>query len=185
MAAALLGWGFFERSRALASFDREPKSGESQNGNTGIVLGIAVPLGIIGAICASVFWPDDQIVSGSWLLVGIGMSGVASGVALRRWALRTLGEWFSGVIRVQEGQPVLRNGPYRLIRHPAYAGPVLSAVGFGLGLGTWLSLAIAIVCFFAGYSWRIRHEEAVLVSELGDDYAVYQTTTRRLGPWVW
>ena len=184
IAAALWGLAELKPESGLA-WRGEPRSGRNQNAGTGIVLGVLLPMGIVGAVLAAVAYPDDPIVARSWMLLGVGAGLMAIGVGLRRWAIVHLGQWFSSIIRIQDGQKVVRSGPYRWIRHPAYAGPTLSAVGLGLALGTWLSLAVCAGCFLAGYAWRIRNEEAVLVAAMGADYRAYQASTHRLIPGVW
>ena len=42
------------------------------------------------------------------------------GVALRLWSIQGLGRNFSTVVSVDANQTIVKNGPYRLIRHPAY-----------------------------------------------------------------
>ena len=41
---------------------------------------------------------------------------------------------------VQRGQTVCRAGPYRFVRHPAYAGSALQALGVPLLLGSLWAL---------------------------------------------
>ncbi len=63
---------------------------------------------------------------------------------------------------VQEAQTVVRSGPYRFIRHPAYAGNLLMYAGLGLALVNLLSLAVLIVVPVAGHLPRLRVEDAEL-----------------------
>ena len=65
--------------------------------------------------------------------VGIGaatqlltMLGMIAGHALIVWAT-SVNAFFSQVVRIQteRGHTVVSNGPYRLVRHPAYSGAVL------------------------------------------------------------
>jgi hypothetical protein len=48
------------------------------------------------------------------------------------------------------------------MRHPSYTGLLLIALGFGLGVGNWLSLAICAVIPLVGLLPRIAVEEAEL-----------------------
>ena len=57
--------------------------------------------------------------------------------------------------------------------------------GFGIALQNWLSLAFAIMLLLVALLYRIRIEEAVLVSSLGSNYEKYQRETKKLVPWVW
>ena len=107
------------------------------------------------------------------------------GLALRVWAVLTLGRSFSTFIQVDADQAVVTRGPYRWVRHPSSTGLLLIALGFGLGVGNWLSLAICALIPLVGLLPRIAVEEAELVRVLGDQYRSYQKTTRRLVPGLW
>ena len=56
--------------------------------------------------------------------------------------------FFSPVVRIQteRGHRVIDRGPYGIIRHPGYAGMILSMPCSGLVLGSWLGFAIAAAC---------------------------------------
>jgi protein-S-isoprenylcysteine O-methyltransferase Ste14 len=72
------------------------------------------------------------------------------------------------------------------VRHPSYTGLLLLiALGFGLGVGNWLSLAICAVIPLVGLLPRMAVEEAELARVLGDRYRSYQKATRRLVPGLW
>src|SRR6266704_2972144 len=47
------------------------------------------------------------------------------GFAIYYWAVLTLGPFCSGFLRVIPDHKVIRNGPYRLVRHPVYGGEIL------------------------------------------------------------
>jgi protein-S-isoprenylcysteine O-methyltransferase Ste14 len=109
-----------------------------------------------------------------------------AGLALRFWAVRTLGRSFRTVVAVDTGQAVVTRGPYRWVRHPSYTGLLLLlAAGIGIGLGNWLSLAICAVVPPLGLLPRIAVEESELTRVLGDEYRTYRKDTYRLLPGVW
>ena len=107
------------------------------------------------------------------------------GIGFRLWAIHTLGRFFRGVVHVQADHEVVRRGPYRLLRHPAYAGALVAVVGLALTFGNWAAFVIYIACGTVGVLYRIRVEERVLLAELGDAYLDYAATTARLVPHVW
>jgi len=108
-----------------------------------------------------------------------------AGLAVRLWAVLTLGRSFSTFLQVSADQPVVTRGPYRWVRHPSYTGLSLVVLGFGLGAGHWLSLVVCAVVPPLALSRRIAVEESELVRLLGDRYRRYQRSTRRLLPGVW
>jgi protein-S-isoprenylcysteine O-methyltransferase Ste14 len=76
-------------------------------------------------------------------------------------------------------------GPYRLIRHPSYAGLLAAFVGFGFMLGDWWSLLALTAATACGVVRRIMVEERALTGALGARYADYAATHKRLIPFVW
>jgi protein-S-isoprenylcysteine O-methyltransferase Ste14 len=107
------------------------------------------------------------------------------GLALRVWAVITLGGSFSTFIQVGADQAVVTRGPYRWVRHPSYTGLLLIAVGFGLGVGNWLSLLVSAVLPLVGMLPRIAVEESEMIRVLGERYRTYQRATHRLVPRLW
>ena len=119
----------------------------------------------------------------SWAFyLGIGL--MIAGILLRQWSIAVLGRYFSRTVGVQEGQAVVDRGPYRLVRHPAYTGSLLTMVGLGFVLQSWGAVLVLIAFFGVAFGYRIHVEEGVLTSKLGDEYVAYAKKTKRLIPYV-
>jgi protein-S-isoprenylcysteine O-methyltransferase Ste14 len=107
------------------------------------------------------------------------------GHAFSLWAAR-VNPFFSAAVSIQRerGHRVVDKGPYALVRHPGYAGPMLGHLGLPLALGSLVGLVPALlgsVCL----AWRAVHEERRLAREL-EGYAAYATRVRfRILPGVW
>jgi protein-S-isoprenylcysteine O-methyltransferase Ste14 len=114
-----------------------------------------------------------------------GLALILAGLALRWWAILSLGRAFTVDVAIAEGQRLVERGLYRVIRHPSYTGSLLSFVGFGLALGNWASLLAIVIPITAAFLYRIGVEERALQSGLGDDYARYMRRTRRLVPFLY
>lgn len=114
--------------------------------------------------------------------IGIGL--MVAGILLRQWSIAVLGRYFSRTVGVQEGQVVVDRGPYRLVRHPAYTGSLLTIVGLGFVLQSWGAVLVLIAFFGVAFGYRIHVEEGVLTSKLGDEYVAYTKRTKRLIPYV-
>jgi protein-S-isoprenylcysteine O-methyltransferase Ste14 len=119
------------------------------------------------------------------IAVAAGLIVMWLGLAIRVWAIASLGRAFRTTVEVDPGQAVVSTGPYRWIRHPSYTGLLLIVAGFGLGVGSWLALAICTVLPLPAVLRRIHVEEAELADVLGDRYRAYQAQTKRLIPGVW
>jgi len=119
-----------------------------------------------------------------WLLYP-GLTMFLLGLAVTVWAYHTLGRFFSLEVQVQREHRVVNTGPYRLLRHPGYAGVLFGFVGLGLALQSWLSLLVLLLATTTALAYRARIEERFLVAELGDEYVLYLARTKRLLPHVW
>ncbi len=114
----------------------------------------------------------------------IGIIFILLGVALRWFAIWTLGHYFTRDIAVSLDQQVVQNGPYRFIRHPAYSGTFLTMLGVGLAMTNWASLISLLFCVFLGHFYRVRIEEETLIHVIGQPYIEYIRRTKRFIPFV-
>jgi protein-S-isoprenylcysteine O-methyltransferase Ste14 len=114
-----------------------------------------------------------------------GVVALGSGEALRIWSRMTLGHYFTYEVQTSTDQPVIQTGPYRVLRHPSYAGILLILIGFGGILGNWVGLAAGTALTLVGLAYRIQVEEAALSNELGEAYAAYARNHKRLIPFAW
>ena len=106
------------------------------------------------------------------------------GIIVRQWSIFVLGRFFLGTVGTQEGQKVVKNGPYKLIRHPAYAGAILTLTGLGLALQSWGAVLITLLIFSLAYGYRIHIEENALILKLGNEYMNYMKRTKRIIPYI-
>jgi methyltransferase len=100
-----------------------------------------------------------------WLLrrpwiapLGMPMLGlVACGMALRYWAIASLGDrWTTRVVYVP-GDPLVATGPFRLVRHPNYAAVVAEVAAIPLVHTAWLTA----VLFSVANAWLLRRRIGV------------------------
>jgi protein-S-isoprenylcysteine O-methyltransferase len=146
---------------------------------------LATVVSMLGAVAATIAVPSAALPADPWLTVALGSALVLVGVALRLWAARTLGRYFTRSVLVREGHRVITSGPYRFVRHPGYAGVLVVQVGLALTLGNWLSVGLMVIGVFLAHVPRITAEEAVLEANLGEPYRDYERTRKRLIPGVW
>jgi protein-S-isoprenylcysteine O-methyltransferase Ste14 len=117
--------------------------------------------------------------------VSIGLVLFWGGISLRLWSFRTLGRYFTFTVQTSSDQPVITEGPYRVIRHPSYAGLLLIVMAVGAFIGNWWSLLCLTVAMAGGLVFRIRVEERALTQNLGESYSAYAAAHKRLVPFVW
>ena len=119
----------------------------------------------------------------AWHLAGVLL--FAAGLGLFGWAM-IANAYFSTVARVQaeRGQIVCREGPYRIVRHPGYAGAILQSLGTPLLLGSMLAFVPALAAAALMMS-RTSFEDRMLVADLPGYDGYVREVPHRLVPWVW
>ena len=113
----------------------------------------------------------------------VGAVMLLGGLLLRQYAIATLGKLHTLDVTTRSGQPVVEVGPYRWVRHPSYAGAMLTAAGILLCSTNWLSL-FCYALVVAVYAYRIWVEERALAEDLGAPYRAYMRRTKRLIPYL-
>lgn len=121
-----------------------------------------------------------------WDMVAI-MALVAAllGLALRTWAVYTLGNLFTMHISVGKGHRIIRSGPYAVIRHPSYAGAFVLYVASAVFMHAWFSAVASALILALAFIRRIHREETVLKEAFGKEYESYCTEVKRVIPGVW
>jgi len=101
------------------------------------------------------------------------------------WAM-VENEHFEQLVRIQADRAhhVVTSGPYRIVRHPGYAGAIVGTLCTPLILGTWWTFipAGAITLLFI---IRTALEDRTLCKELAGYKAYMQQTRYRLFPGAW
>ena len=108
-----------------------------------------------------------------------------AGLGLRVWAVVTLGRFFTWFITVYDDHQVIRSGPFRFIRHPAYGGALILFVATLVFLHAWVGAALSLVFQLFAYLRRIRYEEAMMIERLGERYQTYVREVGALMPLLW
>lgn len=176
--------GFFCGCMTLASqpaLSSAELLGDSRD--KGSALGILLAVILANAASVAEFSQRDLVLpeAGSfWSIAGVSIA--ACGMVLRLWAIKTLGRYFTSTVSFVEGQHVTMLGPYRVVRHPSYAGSLATVVGTALALGSALGLILAGAVVAPAYLYRIRVEEQQLIAMLGDEYTRYRDSTPALIP---
>lgn len=167
-----------ERARSLEAEDVQP-------GDRLLVLVVAVigPLAtwIVCGLDFRLGWCPD---------IPIGVQAAAFllllfGFAIGNWAF-VINAFFSALVRIQADREhaVVDQGPYSLVRHPAYSGGILAILATPLFLGSAWGLIPAALTV-AALILRTAREDQMLQRDLSG-YAQYARVTRyRLVPGLW
>ncbi|PLX51127.1 MAG: isoprenylcysteine carboxyl methyltransferase [Desulfobulbaceae bacterium] len=110
-----------------------------------MALSLSFPLVIVAGLDHRFGWSP---IFPLWLIV-LGFLLISLGYAFAAWALAE-NRFFSSVVRIQtdRGHVVCDSGPYRIVRHPGYAGNMVALPGIVLALSsmwTLIPLAVALI----------------------------------------
>jgi protein-S-isoprenylcysteine O-methyltransferase Ste14 len=107
------------------------------------------------------------------------------GTQLGSWAMIT-NKFFSSHVRIQtdRGHTVVKEGPYRVVRHPGYAGVLLAWLAAPVFFSSWWVIIPTVLVMIANII-RTAKEDQTLLEELPgyDEYA--REVKYRLVPGVW
>lgn len=101
------------------------------------------------------------------------------------WAVAS-NPFFAQLVRIQaeRGHSVVSGGPYRLVRHPAYACMIVFELALSTLLGSWWALAAGGVCAILLIA-RTALEDRTLQAELTGYDAYCDRVRYRLLPGIW
>lgn len=113
----------------------------------------------------------------------VGISIFLFGVCYRLWAIRTLGQFYSHRVRTVTQHQIVVAGPYRLTRHPAYAGMIIANAGISMYFCNWVTICAFLFILVPAILLRIAIEEKTLFGIEG--YSEFAKKRKRLFPAVW
>jgi protein-S-isoprenylcysteine O-methyltransferase Ste14 len=105
------------------------------------------------------------------------------GIAYRLWAIKTLGKYYSHIVREVDAHQIVDSGPYRHIRHPAYAGMILANLGIVIFFFNLITLTLFLSILIPAIILRILIEEKTLFRIGG--YGKFAQNRQRLIPGIW
>ena len=178
----IVGFFFMEIALRRGGEAKSWEAGQSDRHSTTLIVMAYVVCGIALFVASPLNQSNIALLPQwtDWLGIIIALAGLG----FRIWSMRVLGKFYTRTLKVSESQSVVRDGPYRLIRHPGYLGSILIWVGLAASTTNWIILLFVLAVFFGVYAFRIQSEEKMLLSTL-PDYAEYRRHTWKLIPLVY
>src|SRR4051794_8250220 len=187
-----LGLIYFASELLLTITRRSPtKTGTKQDKSTlgmiWVVIAVSVTAGVFVAgsswLRASGLWMFELP---PWQAVPVtAVTVFALGLALRWWAIVTLGRFFTVDVTIEKDHQLVERGPFRWVRHPSYTGVLLAFAGWSLTLRNWVAIALVLLPIFIVLVRRMKVEEEALSQALGERYRQYMNRTKRLVPFIY
>jgi protein-S-isoprenylcysteine O-methyltransferase Ste14 len=112
---------------------------------------VAAQFALIALVVIAVVIPPDWPSGARGVLPVVGAVLALAGAAVAVAASRALGRGLTPFPRPAEGAALVERGPYRVVRHPVYAGGLLFFVGWSLYAGpVALALTVLLALLWAG-----------------------------------
>ncbi len=123
-----------------------------------MAISITFPLFIVAGLDHRFGWSPDFPI---WLNI-LGFILIIAGYSFASWALIE-NRFFSSVTRIQteRGHVVCDSGPYKLVRHPGYAGNIPPLPGIALALGSVWTLVPAVIALIITIVRTIMEDRAL------------------------
>ena len=91
---------------------------------------------------------------------------------LRVWVITTLGPYWTTRVLSVPGEPVVRRGPYRYLRHPNYLIVIGEIAALPLAFGQVVNAVFFSMLNLALIAWRVRIENAALAQRYQSDWGL-------------
>jgi len=107
---------------------------------------------------------------------GAGLLVTVLGIGFSIWARLSLGSNWSGAVTLKDDHQLIRQGPYRWIRHPIYTGILMGMIGTAMIKGHlrgWLGFVVVLGTFY----FKARREERFLRKEFGEGFEEHTRDT--------
>ncbi len=70
---------------------------------------------------------------------------------------------------------------YGVMRHPSYTAMMIVILAYAVTAHSWVAGSVGVLAAWAGFQYRIRHEEQALADRFGEEYRAYRACT---GMWL-
>ncbi|HZY47498.1 MAG TPA: isoprenylcysteine carboxylmethyltransferase family protein [Candidatus Bathyarchaeia archaeon] len=136
---------------------------------------------IVAVLVVSIIDKRGFVVSALWIS---GTALLVAGLSLNIVARIYLGRFYSEAVRIRPDHRLIRNGPYRFVRHPIYLSVILFSLSAPIILGSLYGFIVSLA-LIPMLLHRIRIEEKYLISKFGREYIEYAYKTRKLIPYIY
>ena len=117
------------------------------------------------------------------LAIALGNAAIVAGYVIVFLVFRE-NTYTSATVEVAAAQHVVDTGPYRIVRHPMYAGALLLLAGISPALGSWWG-CLALTPMIGVIVARLINEESFLRKKLNGYADHCERVPHRLLPGIW
>jgi protein-S-isoprenylcysteine O-methyltransferase len=169
----------------VTSRDRRAVQGRRADSGSLFAIIALIILAIVVAFCGPWLAPWARIAVRNAVVPAVATLMIWGGMAFRLWAIQTLGRFFRLTVTIQDQHRLVTDGPYRVLRHPAYTGAIVTIAGIGLFMNNWVSFLGAFAVALIAYGIRIRVEERALGARFGEVFRAQRARSWAVIPFIW
>ncbi|MBA4405972.1 hypothetical protein C0389_01730 [bacterium] len=103
---------------------------------------------------------------------------------LQVFAYKSLGNSYAQDVVIMKEHKLYTSGIYKFIRHPQYLSQLLSDLGAGLALLSYLVIPVVILVELPLFIMRAALEDRLLKKHFGDEYSVYKKRSGFMIPFI-
>lgn len=103
-------------------------------------------------------------------------------IIFREWVISWLGKYWSHYIEIKKEHRLIKEGPYKYMRHPHLLCLLVEMTGLALIPNSYYSLLLIWTVYFPITYWRIHLEEKALIEKFGKEYLEYKNKVYALLP---
>jgi protein-S-isoprenylcysteine O-methyltransferase Ste14 len=179
MGASILVWALFSLYWEAAARNAAAAAESEPRGSRRVHLFILTAAQLL--IFLPVYGLRQRYLPASLMVSTAGLTLQLTSLLLAVRARQCLGRNWSGKIAINVDHVLVRNGPYRWLRHPIYTALLGMYAGTAIVWGNWHALIGLGLAVFA-YLRKIRLEETNLHKAFGPGYEDYRRQTWALVP---
>ena len=147
--------------------------------NISAVLTLLIVLGIFSI---GILQPEDFESYFNIRVIGLVIFVIFSWLQIK--AFKTLGNSYSQEIVILKEHELHTSGLYKTMRHPQYLFQILSDLGAGLALMSYLVVPLVVLVELPLFIMRASAEEKMLTQHFGDEYIEYKKKSGFILPYI-
>ncbi len=97
---------------------------------------------------------------------------------------KTLGELYTQEIVIKKGHKLVTGGLYKTVRHPQYISQMLSDLGAGLAVMSYLALPVVILIEIPLFILRAKQEDKLLEKHFKEEFTSYKKKSGFIIPFI-
>lgn len=111
----------------------------------------------------------------NYIVTFVGITLYVCGLIGRNWAIKTLDKYWSIHIEIRNNHKLIKTGPYKYMRHPAYFSIILEIWGVPLIMNAYFTFIFAVAAYIPITLIRIYYEEKEHRKLFGPEYLAYKS----------